>query len=170
MLKKKIIDYYALLMMILFIIYNQVLGNLKIGGLLYQIFMISLIIINIMILVWYKERIKYKGLVILIYFLIWLIFSKNTLQCLFALSNMIALIIIGFMENNVVKILTVFIGLFFMIFSVPLFLIFLFAYGIDMNEEVGRKDIYEESHYYCENHYEIRIGTHSGTHGAMNYV
>ena len=39
-MKKNIVDYYAFLMMILFILYNLVLNNLKIGGFLYQIFMI----------------------------------------------------------------------------------------------------------------------------------
>jgi hypothetical protein len=33
-MKKKLIDYYALIMMILFIAYNLVLEGLKIGGLL----------------------------------------------------------------------------------------------------------------------------------------
>ena len=45
-MKKNIIDYYALIMMILFIIYNTVLRDLKIGGLFYQIYMIVLIILD----------------------------------------------------------------------------------------------------------------------------
>ena len=67
-MKKIIIDYYALIMMILFIIYNIILKDLKIGGLLYQIFMIALIVLNIIILIKFRKRIKLKGLIIVVYF------------------------------------------------------------------------------------------------------
>ena len=80
-MRKNFIDYYALVMLVLFIIYNLFLESLKIYGLLYQIFMFALIIVNAIILIIFRKRIKYKTLIIIVYLLIWL-FSKNTLQCL----------------------------------------------------------------------------------------
>lgn len=163
-MKKNIIDYYALIMMILFIIYNIIFKDLKIGGLLYQIFMVVLIVLNITILMKFRKRIKLKGLIIVIYFLIWFIFSKNALQCFFAISNMIILIAIGFMESNFIKVLSILIGLFFVVFSMPLFLAFLLTYGIGISEESGRNDIYDDMHFYCENNYEV----YSYSAGAMD--
>ena len=85
-MRKNFIDYYALAMLMLFIIYNLFLESLKIYGLLYQIFMFVIIIVNAIILIAFRKRIKYKTLIIIVYLLIWL-FSKNTLQCFFAFLN-----------------------------------------------------------------------------------
>lgn len=163
-MKKNIIDYYALIMMILFIIYNTIFKDLKIGGLLYQIFMVVLIVLNITILMKFRKRIKLKGLIIVIYFVIWFIFSKNTLQCFFAISNMIILIAIGFMESNFIKVLSILIGLFFVVFSMPLFFAFLLTYGTGISEESGRNDVHDDMHFYCENNYEV----YSYSAGAMD--
>ncbi len=116
-MKKNIIDYYALIMLLLFIFYNIILRILKIGGLLYQIFMIVLIVLNLFILIKFRKRIKLKGLIIVIYFFIWFLFSNNVLQCLFSISNMITLIIIGFIESSFIKVVSIIITLFFAVFS-----------------------------------------------------
>ena len=154
-MKKNIIDYYALIMMILFIIYNIVLKDLKIGGLLYQIFMITLIVLNITVLIKFRKKIKFKGLIIVVYFFIWSIFSKNALQFLFGLSSMIILIAIGFMENNFIKNISILITLFFVAFSMPLLFAYLFAYGTGISKERGINDIIDDMHYFCENNYEV---------------
>lgn len=163
-MRENIIDYYALIMMILFIIYNIILRNLKIGGLLYQIFMIVLIVLNITILIKFRKRIKLKGLIIVIYFFIWFLFSKNALQCLFGISNIITLIAIGFMESNFIKIISIPITLFFVVSSMPLLFIYLLTYGTGISEESGRNDIYDDMHYFCENNYEA----YSYSAGAMD--
>ena len=163
-MKRNIIDYYALIMMILFIIYNIILKNLKISGLLYQIFMIVLIFLNIIILIKFRKRIKLKGLIIVIYFFICLLFSKNALQCFFAISNMITLVAIGFMESNFIKVISILITIFFAVFSMPLLFVYLLAYCTDISEESGRNDIYDDMHYFCENNYEV----YSYSAGAMD--
>lgn len=66
-MKKFLVNYYAVIMMALFIIYNLIFKNLKIGGMLYQIFMIILIIVNIIVLIIFRRNIKNKSLVILVY-------------------------------------------------------------------------------------------------------
>lgn len=153
-MKKMLMNYYAVMMMVLFIIYNLVLKNLKIGGLLYQIFMIILIVANIILLIKFKKNIYFKGLIIILYFLIWL-FSKNSLQCAFCLSSMIVLMITGFMESNIIKVITIFITAFFIIFSMPILFIYLLSFGTNLNDEKGRNDIYPDKHYYCTNDYEV---------------
>lgn len=163
-MKKKIIDYYALIVMILFIIYNIILRDLKVGGLLYQIFMIVLIILNIIVLIKFRKRIRFKGLIIVIYFFIWFLFSKNAIQCFFGISNIIILIAIGFMESNFIKVISILITLFFAVFSMPLLFVYLLAYGTGISEESGRNDIHDDMHYFCENNYEV----YSYSAGAMD--
>lgn len=163
-MKKNIIDYYALIIMILFIVYNLILKDLKVGGLLYQIFMIVLIILNIVLLIRFRKRIKLKGLIIVIYFFIWMMLSKNALQCAFGISNMITLIIIGFMESNFIKVISILIILFFAVSLVPLLFAYLLIFGTDISEETGRNYIYNDMHYFCENNYEV----YSYSAGAMD--
>ena len=154
-MKNNIINYYALIMMILFIIYNLILNDLKIGGLLYQIFMMVLIILNIIVLIKYRKRLKFKGLIIVIYFFIWFLLSKNALQCLFGISNMIILMIIGFMESKFIKVISILITLFFVVFSKPLLFVYFLEYGTGISEESDKNDIYDDMHYLCENNYEV---------------
>jgi hypothetical protein len=161
--KKFLINYYAVIMMVLFIIYNFVLESLKIGGLIYQMFMLILIVLNTIILTMFGKKIKCKSLVICIYFLIWL-FSKNTLQCFFDFSNIIVLCVIGFKENKLIKVISILIALFVTIFFLPLFFAFLLAFGLGFEEEKGISDIYEDMHYYCDNNYEV----YSFSLGAMD--
>lgn len=163
-MKKKIIDYYALIMMILFIVYNLILKDLKIGGLLYQIFMFVLIILNLIILIKFRKRIKLKGLIIVIYFFIWMLLSKNALQCAFGISSMITLIIIGFLESNFIKVMSILITLFFAVFSMPLLFVYLLAFGTGISEESDRNYIYDDMHYFCDNNYEV----YSYSAGAMD--
>ena len=157
-MKKKFIDYYAVIMLIIFIFYNIILESLKIGGLLYQIFMILLIILNIIILIKFRKKIKYKSIIIVLYLLIW-IFSKNTLQCFFAFSNIIFLCITGFMESNFIKIMSfvlpllLFILLF--IFLPPLIFGYIATFGFGLSEEKNMNDIYSDMHYYCDDNYEV---------------
>jgi len=140
-----------------------VLENLKIGGLLYQVSMIILIALNVIILIIFRKDIKCKSLVILAYCFIWL-FSKNALQCVFSISSMITLIITGFMESNFIKVISILITIFFIVFAMPLLFIYLLAFGTGMGEESGRNDIYNDMHYYCENNYEV----YSFSQGAMD--
>lgn len=162
-MKKILLNYFAVIILILFIIYNFIFYNLKIGGLLYQIFMINLIIANIFTLVKCKKDIKCKSLVIIIYFFIWL-FSKNYFQCFFALSTMITLIIIGFMESNFIKVISILMLLFFIRFWVPILFICLLLFGTEINEEKGINHIFDDMHYYCENNFEV----YSYSLGAMD--
>ena len=163
-MKKNIIDYYALMIMFLFITYNIILKNLKIGGFLYQIFMMILTILNIIVLIKFRKRIKFKGLIIVIYLFIWFLFSKNTLQCFFGISNIITLIAIGFIESNFIKVISILITLFLIVFSIPLSFVLILTYGTNMSEELDRSDIYENMHYHCENNYEV----YSYSAGAMD--
>jgi len=153
-MKKKFIDYYAVIMLTLFIFYNITLGNIKIGGLLYRTFMILLIIANIITLIKFRKKIKYKSIIIVLYLLIW-IFSKNTLQCFFAFSNIIFLCITGFMESNFIKIMSFVLPLLLFIFLPPLIFGYIATFGFGLNEEKNMNDIYSDMHYYCDDNYEV---------------
>lgn len=160
---KKLINYYSVIMLMFYIIYNFILNSLKITGILYQAIMILIIIINILIVFKYKKDIKYKGIICIIYFFTW-IFSKNVLQCYFNFSNIVILIITGFMDSKFIKLLSILITLFVSVFFFPLYFIFLFTVGGSFNEESERNDIYEDMHYYCDKNVEV----YSFSAGAMD--
>ena len=68
-MKKYLTNYYAIIMMILFIIYNLFLENLEISGFLYELIMSNLIIFNIIFLIKNRRDIKLSSLIIIIYFI-----------------------------------------------------------------------------------------------------
>jgi len=164
-MKKNLVSYYAIIMMGLFVFYNLGLANLRIGGLLYQILMIILIFVNVFMLIIFRKKIKYQSLVIFIYFLVWSL-SKNTLQCILGISSMITLIITGFMDSRLFKVITVLITItiFFSFFKLPLLFIYLLAFSTRLIEGNERNDIYNDTHYYCENNYEV----YAFSQGAMD--
>ena len=162
-MKKSIMNYYAIIMLVLYLIYNIGLNSLKIGGLLYRIIMIILIIVNTTILIIFRKDIKYKEAICIIYFFTWL-FSKNMPQCFFNFSNIIVLVSIGLIDSKFMRVFAIVIALIVSIFFLPLFFIFLLCFGTSINEESGRNDIYKDMHYYCENNYEV----YSFSQGAMD--
>ena len=162
-MKKIFINYYALITLILFIVYNLFLQNLKIYGILYRILMFLIIIVNLIVLIILRKKIKYKSIAIIVYCLIW-IFSKNILQCFFAFSNIIMLCITGFIENNFIKIISVLIAIYIHIFFLPLYFGLILTFGINLDEDKYMNDIYSEMHYYCDNNYEV----YAYSSGAMD--
>ena len=153
-MNKNLIKYYALIIFLLFYYSNIILYQIQIGGLIYQILMLVLIISNSIILIKCKNNIKYKPLIILLYLLIW-IFSKSTLQCFFACSNILILCITGFMESNLIKLLSILISIFIYLFFLPLLFFFLINFGFSLDEDKLIKDVYEDTHYICDNDYEL---------------
>ena len=162
-MKKNVMNYYSIIMLILYLIYNIGLHSLKIGGLFYQIIMIIISIVNAVILIVFRKDIKYKEVVCIIYFFTWL-FSKNIPQCFFNFSNIIVLTGIGLKESKFMKVFAIIIALIVSIFFLPFWFIFLLCFGTSMSEETGRNDIYKDMHYYCENNYEV----YSFSQGAMD--
>lgn len=163
-MSNKIINYYVIFMIILFVIFNLILVNLKVCGMLYKVLIFLLIIINSVILILFRKRIKYKTLIILLYVLL-LFFSKDLMQCMFALSNIIILCVIGFLESHVIKIISILITLFISIY-LPLYFIILIIFGSSLD---NKNNIYEDTHYYCNNHYEIYIYS-SGAMDSSHYI
>lgn len=149
--------------MVLYFVYNIGLRSLVIGGLLYQIIMLFLIIVNAVILIVFRKDIKYKEIICIICFFTWL-FSKNMFQCFFNFSNIIVLVGIGLKESKFMKIFAILATLIVSIFFLPLYFAFLLSFGTSISEEKGRNDIYSHTHYSCENNYEV----YSFSQGAMD--
>ena len=153
-MKRFLIKYYALIVLILFVIVNVILKSLKMGGLIYQIMITLLIIFNIITLITYRKEIKFKSGCAIVSFLLSFLFFKNIWQFLFSISNTCILIILGTIENKYMRIVTaIMIGL--IIGNLKYFftlIIIIIIYGA-VNER-GFNDIYEEMHYYCDNNYE----------------
>ena len=68
------------------------------------------------------------------------------------------------MVKHSIKIISVLIVIFGYIFFLPLFFVFLLAFGTGLDEESGMNDIYDDMHYYCNNNYEV----YSYSAGAMD--
>lgn len=163
-MKKILINYYAIEMLALFMGYNMLLESLKIGGIIYQILMLIVIIVNIFILVKYRNDLKGKSFAIVIYFLFTFLISKSILQFILGISSMITLIIIGFKKSNFIKVIAFLIMIFLIKFFVPLILALLLVFDFDLNENRGINDIYEDMHYSCDNN----IHVYSYSAGAMD--
>lgn len=146
-MKKFINKFYLIITLLLFLLYNIILTDLTITGLLYQIIMIGLIALNTEIIL-NNEDIKYKEITIILYSLTWL-YSKNIYQCLFALTTILLLIIKRFKKSLLIKILTIILFTITGLLFLPLFFIILLLFGTK-----ERQDIYESTHYYCKNNYE----------------
>ena len=168
-MKKILMNYYAFIMLVLYLIYNIGLSSLKISGLLYQIIMFILIIINLIILIVFRKDIKYKEAVCIIYFFTWL-FSKNISQFFFSFFNIIALVAFGLIDDNkFMKVFIIILALIIFILSMfflPSLFFFAFCFGIrvTMSEEPNRNNIYDDMHYFCDNNYEV----YSYSAGAMD--
>lgn len=154
-MKKIFINHYLLILFLIFFIYNYVLLDLKIGGLIYQVFMIVITILNALMLVKYRKEIKFKSICLIAYFCTCFI-SRNIFQVIFVFSNIITLIVIGYIGEKIfIKIVSTLIIIKLCILLPILVIIVVFRFGNELNEEIGLSDIYEDTHYYCDNNYEV---------------
>lgn len=157
-MKKIIIKNYGLIVALLFIINNVVLNEVRISGILYILMMLLLIVLNAIIIVRNKDEIKYKSLII-IFFLI-LLFAKDIWNLLFYISNIITFMLVGIAESKYIQKAIILSAIIFILF-IPY--IFLLTISIILNDVYGNT-IYEDTHYFCENNYEI----YSYSAGAMD--
>lgn len=160
-MKKILINHYALIIILLFLVYNILLRNLVITGIIYHLFIITLIISNIILLFKLKKEIKCKSMTIIVFFIVW-IFSKDIYGVIFGISSMIALISIGFIESNLIKIISIIITIIISIFALPLFYLFILVFALSGGSHDNQ--IYEDTHYYCSDNIEI----YSYSAGAMD--
>ena len=139
--------YYAVILLVLFLIYN-LFKNFVIEGLLYQIFMIGLIIINGIILFKYKDEIDYKKVVGVIYFLAGF-FSKNIFQCYFAFSNVIIICVIESLRNKKSNVPLIVMEV--LLFLVPSIIVSHLFIGTRYDKNFMRNDISKDYYYLCDN-------------------
>ena len=139
--------YYAVILLVLFLIYN-LFKNFVIEGLLYQIFMIGLIIINGIILFKYKDEIDYKKVVGVIYFLAGF-FSKNIFQCYFAFSNVIIICVIESLRNKKSNVPLIVMEV--LLFLVPAIIVSHLFIGTRYDKNFMRNDISKDYYYLCDN-------------------
>ena len=139
--------YYAVILLVLFLIYN-LFKNFVIEGLLYQIFMIGLIITNIVILLKYKDETSYKKTIGVIYFLAW-VFSKNIFQCYFAFSNVIIICVIESLRNKKSNVPLIVMEV--LLFLVPAIIVSHLFIGTRYDKNFMRNDISKDYYYLCDN-------------------
>lgn len=138
--------YYAVILLVLFLIYN-LFKSFVIEGLLYQIFMIGLIITNLVIILKYKDEISYKKTIGVIYFLAWF-FSKNIFQCYFAFSNVIIICVIESLRNKKSNVPLIVMEV--LLFLVPAIIVSHLFIGTKYNKDFMRNDISKDYYYLCE--------------------
>ena len=150
--KEKVTTYYIIIITILFIINNILLRNLIISGFMYHIIMIALTVLNIRFLLKNQEKIECKKIGILICCLIWII-SKNFYGIILVLSTLITLIVIEYSKSLIIKVLAYIIALIVSIVFIPFLYLQIIVTSIFSYDD----DAFEDSHYYCENHYEAYV-------------
>ncbi len=168
-MKKNLINYYALIIILLFLVYNLLLKHLVITGIIFHLFMITLTISNIILLSKFKKEIKYKSIAIIGFFIIW-IFSKDIYGIIFGISSMITLLLISisFIKSNLIKIILFIITIIISIVAIPLsFFILVFSL---ISGVYSTQDTHYYTHYYCDNNTEIYTyssGAWDHTHYGM---
>ncbi len=155
---KKLIKYYSLILTILLFLNNVVFTFISIKGILYQIIMYFFIIINIFMLLEYRDSIKYKKASLVMLFLL-IITAKNALNLYFILTFIFILLIIGFKESLFIKIVSICSIVFSVIFFLPTLFIFMFTFGESLDGTVLENQIYEEQHYLCSGNTEVFVAS-----------
>lgn len=158
-MKKLLINYYLIFVFILFVIFNFTFYDFKVKGLLYTFLYDLLFILNIVIIVRNRKSIKFKVFVMAGYLLI-LIFCKDIYYISFDIVNAVLLGIMGILEKGLVRVFSAIILGEVLFFSPYIFLMLLFVSG---------NDIYEDTHYYCNDDYEI-YSYSGGAFDGFHYI
>lgn len=153
-MKENLIKYYSLIIMFIYTLINIVFKSFMVYGLLYYILMTIFIFVNMSILINNKEKIKYKEILVIFFFVFGLWWSKNGLHFIFSLLSIIIIIVTNFKEK-IIKVLTAIIVYIIILlnFGSVVLLIGLTCRGLspDYKETL----IYKNQHYYCNNNYEV---------------
>lgn len=158
-LKKYLIKYYGLIYLCCFIINNVILINLTLKGILYILLLFLLALLNVFIIWKYNKEMKFKGFFLIVSIILFL-FSKNLYYAIFDIINILSIIIFSISYSRTVRVITIISAFLFLInyFWVILVMMIVFSKDGSMN------DIYDDTHYYCENNYEV----YSYSAGAMD--
>lgn len=165
-MNKKTLYIYIIGMLICYILYNYIFKNILIGGLLYRILMILLIIFNSMHLIQNKEHIDNKVSIIIVIYIFMLFSSRNLFQFLFNLSNIIILIIIEKQRKLFTKT-----SLYFIVGSIYFFsfLVLLRIPSLVKNYKSDFTRLEPKSYYKCKNNMEAYIISLPSINGNEEY-
>lgn len=164
---KKLIKYYSLIITILLFLNNVLLASLSVKGILYKIIMYFLIIINIFMLIKYRDSIKYKKVSLVMLFLL-IITAKNVLNLYFILTFIFILLVIGFKDSIFIKIVSICSVVFGAIFFFPVLFLFMFTFGESLDGTVLENQIYEDQHYLCSGNTEVFVAS-AGAFDKFHY-
>lgn len=169
--KKMIINYYALIMLFLFLIYNLIYNwsYLKIEGLLYELLIKLIICVNVNILIHFRKEIKLKKLMFIIYSVILIgyfysfgLLLKSPLQDVFCFCNIVVFLVLGFMESNYFKVVSIMFLTFIAIFFFKYYQQWPFAYLVAFDKKrltqeltIQKYNKIDDKLYYCENNYKV---------------
>lgn len=130
--------------------------------------MIALIFLNIYILIKFRKEIKFKNLIITVYFFTCLLLSKDVLQWVFSYTSMVTLTIFEFMKSNIAKLIAIILVTIIATFFILLFFAFSILFLVICLLLSGNYNIIYGTHYYCEKNYEIYAYS-SGALGIAHY-
>ena len=165
-MNKKTLYIYIIGMLICYILYNYIFKNILIGGVLYRILMILLIIFNSIHLIQNKEHIDNKVSIIIVIYIFMLFSSRNLFQFLFNLSNIIILIIIEKQRKLFTKT-----SLYFIVGSIYFFsfLVLLRIPSLVKNYKSDFTRLEPKRYYKCKNNMEAYIISLPSINGNDEY-
>lgn len=151
-----ITKYYLLIVYIFFLTFNLFLTKLVVDGIAYYIFMILLNIFNVYFIIKKNKYLKLKNSLYIL-LLLSIIYCKNIFYVILLLNTIIFLTVLNFKDNKVIKVLSI-------ICSTTIILYIQGILFVILLTVFNGNEIYEDTHYYCNNNYEIYY--YSG--GAMD--
>ena len=154
-MKEKLINYYTILLITLLVFANIIFKSIKITGIIYNFIMILLIVLNVIFILKHKDKIKYKK-VSLIIFIFLFITCKNVYYLIFVIINIVLLFVIILLKSSVKAVKVILLGCLAIVLTPLIYGIFFILY-LSFSFEKESDDIYEDTHYYCENNYEVYI-------------
>jgi len=141
--------YYSLVVLIAIVLNRFLLSGIKMTGIVHDICSIILIVLNIFLLIKFRENLKFKGLSMVLYFLA-IILSRNSYSLIFIITSLVTLIGLGIVDKKIyLKVIGILVCSIFIILPMYIILPIMFMlFSVDYN------DVYEDTHYRCSNNYE----------------
>lgn len=146
----RLIKYYGIILVISSFLSNTLFSFIIISGKLYQMCMFIFIILNMIILLKHNEEIVYKEICVSILIVLTLL-SKNIINVYFVLSSIFILLVVCFKKSLYIKILSISIILFIMLFFFPIMFVFLLNFNGAYDGNKNRSHIYDDMRVVCGN-------------------
>lgn len=141
--------YYSIVISAGYVLLKLLLNNLEVSGILYAFFTCAFLIFHAVILIRYRKILKYKALSTIIAFFS-IVISTDMIALLYTFSNFMLYVGISLIDEKLyLKIIS------FVLCALLIVCPFFILLPVFVVLLRSSNDVYEDTHYYCEGHYEV---------------